>query len=308
MAWTEQCKIDFRQQVEHRKKQGQKIKAILRELSKGAGIPRGTLEEWLYYPDGRDRKNPVSSSSEPLRKPKLAKFNRSNDNIEWAKWTWNPVTGCKHGCSYCYARDFIRRFPNMYPKGFEPHFWEQRLKAPHNTPLPKCDDIRERSVFVCSMADLFGEWVPEEWIHAVLEQVKATPQWNFLFLTKNPKRLLEIRWPENAWVGATVDKQKRVESTEHVFREFAKREAMEGTPRVRFLSCEPLRGRLEFTDLMLFHWIIIGAQSKTSKMSKMQPEREWVESLICDAMKSRVPIYCKPNLRAGIKEYPQTVE
>ena len=29
MAWTEQCKIDFRQQVEHRKKQGQKIKARL---------------------------------------------------------------------------------------------------------------------------------------------------------------------------------------------------------------------------------------------------------------------------------------
>jgi ParB family chromosome partitioning protein len=23
------------------------------------------------------------------------KFNRTNDNIKWALWTWNPITGCK---------------------------------------------------------------------------------------------------------------------------------------------------------------------------------------------------------------------
>lgn len=30
--------------------------------------------------------------------------------IEWATMTWNPVTGCKHGCEYCYARRIARRF------------------------------------------------------------------------------------------------------------------------------------------------------------------------------------------------------
>ena len=41
-------------------------------------------------------------------------YNRqSNDNeesignIEWAKWSWNPVSGCKHDCPYCYARDTV---------------------------------------------------------------------------------------------------------------------------------------------------------------------------------------------------------
>lgn len=24
--------------------------------------------------------------------------------IDWCDSTWNPVTGCLHGCAYCYAR------------------------------------------------------------------------------------------------------------------------------------------------------------------------------------------------------------
>lgn len=30
--------------------------------------------------------------------------------IEWCSHTWNPVTGCFHGCPYCYARGIARRF------------------------------------------------------------------------------------------------------------------------------------------------------------------------------------------------------
>lgn len=43
-----------------------------------------------------------SSNVEPV-KPQT--FNQVNDNIGWAKWSWNPVTGCLHNCDYCYARD-----------------------------------------------------------------------------------------------------------------------------------------------------------------------------------------------------------
>ncbi|RHO54244.1 DUF5131 family protein [Ruminococcaceae bacterium AM07-15] len=30
--------------------------------------------------------------------------------IDWATMSWNPVTGCRHGCPYCYARRTAHRF------------------------------------------------------------------------------------------------------------------------------------------------------------------------------------------------------
>lgn len=37
-------------------------------------------------------------------------MNLHKSKIEWCTHTWNPVTGCRNGCSYCYARRFIDRF------------------------------------------------------------------------------------------------------------------------------------------------------------------------------------------------------
>lgn len=220
-------------------------------------------------------------------------FNETNENIEWAKWTWNPVTGCKHGCKYCYARDIANRF---YKEKFEPTFRERRLSAPRNTPTPKSKHVGDRNVFVCSMADLFGEWVPQNWIDDVLAQVDMHRQWNFLFLTKNPKRLVEIDWPPNAWVGTTIDCQKRVGPAEEAFANIK--------ATVKFVSCEPLLEELEFNNLSVFDWIIIGSQSRSSNQAAKQPDPTWVLSLLNHAQIAGCKTYCKPNLKALIKEYP----
>src|SRR6516164_3575401 len=103
-------------------------------------------------------KDDVNASLFADEKPKnaanasLATFNQVNDNIGWAKWSWNPVTGCLHNCDYCYARDIANRF---YPEKFEPTFHPERLDAPANTHVPKYagDDPAWRRVFTCSMAD-----------------------------------------------------------------------------------------------------------------------------------------------------------
>ncbi len=230
---------------------------------------------------------------EPERK---SQFNRPNDNIEWAHWSWNPVTGCKYGCEYCYAKDIANRF---FKEGFEPTYRPERLSAPINTTFPEeaaKTDIGEKNVFVCSMADLFGEWAPTEWINAVLESVTNAPQWNFLFLTKNPKRLLDFSFPDNAWVGTTVDKQFRVPIAEDVFKNV--------DARVKFLSCEPMSEELTFSDLSMFDWVIIGGRSKNSNGPASQPEWAWVEKLFNAARRDRVKVYFKPNLTVRPREYP----
>jgi len=230
---------------------------------------------------------------------KKSKFNLTNDNIEWARYTWNPVTGClgpdgKGVCSYCYARDISMRFYHT----FEPTFIPERLHAPQNTKVPQnaIEEPGYKNVFVCSMADLFGDWVDKTWIERVMLAVTEAPQWTFIFLTKNPKRLLDTTWPENAWVGTTVDVQARVEKACEVFRDLE--------APVKFLSCEPLLEPLEFNDLSMFDWMIIGGQSEVSSSPAFQPDWMWVESLLIQARKFGLKVYFKPNLESRPKEFP----
>jgi len=221
-------------------------------------------------------------------------FNKTNDSIEWALWTWNPVTGCKHGCQYCYARDIANRF---YKEKFEPTFRPERLAAPKNTKVPKDATTGEKNVFVVSMGDLFGNWVPEDWIEQILNSAKTNPQWNFLFLTKNPIRLLEFKFPSNSWVGTTIDTQARVQNAMDVFSKLK--------APVKFFSCEPLQEELTFKSLKMIDWIIIGGKSKSSGEPAEQPKWEWVEKLQFQARKDNVKIYFKPNLQTRPKEYPE---
>ncbi|MBU4357352.1 MAG: phage Gp37/Gp68 family protein [Proteobacteria bacterium] len=228
-------------------------------------------------------------------------FNRTNDNVEWACWTWNPVTGCKHGCSYCYARDIAARFykPEI---GFNPHFYPERLSAPKNTPIPKSDDKGEHNVFTVSMGDLFGDWVSQEWINAVFKAIQGAPEWNFLLLTKNPKRYLTLDFPENVWVGATADTQARADKALKVFSAL---HAAGKRPRVLFLSMEPLSERILLPPKSALDWIIIGGQSQPGNLPTIQPEWEWVESLLIQAKTFGCRRYFKPNLTVVPKEYPE---
>ena len=235
--------------------------------------------------------------SEPAKKTKST-FNLTNDNIEWAKWTWNPVTGCLHGCEYCYARSINARFSN---DGFKPAFHPERLSAPFNTKIPGNIDVSKdpgyKNVFVCSMADLFGEWVDPEWIGEVLDKVEESPQWNFLFLTKNPERLTTYQWPDNAWVGTTVDTQARVQKAVDAFKNI--------NAKVKFLSCEPMLEPLDFHwRLDVFNWMIIGGKSVDGNRPPEQPKWSWVEPLINQARAAKCKIYFKPNLTVRPKEYP----
>ena len=243
-----------------------------------------------------------------------SQFNSTNEMVDWAWWTWNPVTGCWHGCPYCYARDIANRF---YETKFEPTFYPNRLHAPQNMKPMSSERIKTeakkrrikledahvfaRNVFTCSMSDLFGRWVPEDWIFQVFQAVKSSPEWNFLFLTKFPQRLQEINdklggFPDNVWVGTTVDTQSRVALAEKSFRNIQ--------AKVKWLSIEPMLEPLNFESLDMFDLIAIGGQSRTTKEPEFQPEWVWVEALVRQARESNTSVYFKENLKARPKELP----
>jgi len=254
-----------------------------------------TVEEWTAL--GTPQKKALLAAEESDKK-----FNPQGDNvgIEWALWSWNPVTGCLHNCPYCYARDIATtgQTAGAFPNGFAPTFVPSRLAAPRNTTFPRAkaaEWMGHKNVFVCSMADLFGRWVPKEWINAVLKATADAPRWNFLFLTKFPQRMAEFTFPDNAWVGTTVDCQARVANAEKAFRKIR--------AGVKWLSCEPLIEPLRFADIGAFDWLVIGGASRSHQTPEWRPPRSWVNDIEAAADAVGVRVYEKDNLLERRREY-----
>ena len=242
-----------------------------------------------------------------------------NTKIDWCDSTWNPVSGCLHSCEYCYARRIAERFggypsdeklheldvPQMishrndeggwnpwykcaYPFSFSPTFCRYKLDEPQKWKKP-------RNIFVCSMADLFGEWVPDEWIREVIAACDAAPQHRYLFLTKNPARYMELvangiitKDQPNFWFGSTAT------TPEMPF--FWHNELN------TFVSIEPILA--PFKDLTddgidpasKVKWIIVGAETGNRK-NKVAPRKAWVDEIVRAAKKAGTPVFMKDSLR-----------
>ena len=261
--------------------------------------------------------------------------------IDWADASWNPVTGCLHGCEYCYARRIAERFGSKqkpesiersvlnapmrctdlysymrmagisrgkvqpYPFDFSPTFHRYKLDEPQKWKKP-------RNIFVCSMADLFGDWVPDEWIDAVISSTQSALQHRYLFLTKNPKRYddwLErfeegrakgIEEVANCWFGASASTNKELDRANE--------------SRAQWLSIEPIRERIatdenQFMEVNPYigyeqkrwEWVVIGAETGNSK-HKIVPKREWVEEIVKVCKEYGTPVFMKESLRGLMGE------
>lgn len=261
-------------------------------------------------------------------------MNRSK--IEWCDHTWNPVTGCRHNCSYCYARRMTARFAGdirlnkmakkdytrvsaadkgedlyvldvpmlnetgnqlVYPFGFEPTLHKYRMDYPGKLKMGN-------NIFVGAMADVFGNWVPDEWIREIFDTCRKHSIHNYLFLTKNPERYERIDSAgilpseKNMWYGSTLSRPEDkcfISNTHNTF-----------------WSIEPIFApfRLWEKDEFSPDWIIIGAETGRQK-KRVIPQKEWIEDIAEWCEKSKIPVFMKDSLISVVgpdnmrREYPE---
>ena len=205
--------------------------------------------------------------------------------IEWTDRTWNPVTGCTKistGCAHCYAEIMANRLCAMgvkkYANKFSPTLHEDVLDEPLKWKHP-------HTIFVCSMADLFHDFVPFSFIDNIMDTIRQTEHHRYQILTKRASRMAEYfattDIPKNVWLGVTV------ESPSEISRIDSLRE-LDAT--IRFLSCEPLIDDLGEINLTNIDWVIVGGESGVSARP-MKPK--WVRSILQQADHQGVAFFFK---------------
>jgi protein gp37 len=224
--------------------------------------------------------------------------------IEWTNYTWNPVGGCKHGCRWqmpdgsiaeCYAETVAERVAqNSYPHGFEHHYWRPEL-------LPEPLQLKTPArIFLDSMSDLMGAWVPDVHVESVLDICRQAHWHSFQLLTKNAPRLLKFKFPPNVWVGVSAPpttmfgRRLSLEQQKRMLDRMLSVLKSVDVP-VRWMSIEPLSfdiaPLLKNSDLQ---WAIIGAATNGAKA--YQPKREWVENVLNVLDQQHTKVFFKGNL------------
>jgi len=229
--------------------------------------------------------------------------------------TWNPIIGCRNNCPYCYARKIATRFTGtkMYPNGFSPTFFPERLRIPYKKKKP-C------MFFVCSMGELFGN--PYSWVSQVFKIINKNPQHTFVILTKN---IIDseiwflnqtLTCYLNVWFGVSVDGiytpriyggSGKLKPDYYLWLKHAistlRKIKRSGKIGKAIVSFEPLLAPVAssvISDLAEFcDWFIIGAQTNPNR----QPGKQWVESIVKIARLCNIPVFIKDNL-----EWPEKIQ
>lgn len=210
-----------------------------------------------------------------------------NSKIEWTTHTFNPWWGCTKvaaGCTHCYAESFSKRTgrakwgENGTRQITSPANWRDPIKW-----NKAAEEAGERHrVFCASMSDVFEDWsgpvmsfgrqpiylnrqlrassgeadraTLDDVRHRLFELIDATPNLDWLLLTKRPENIRRMwcglledfgtgkatSFRKNVWLGTSIATQADADRNIPLLLE------CRDLAPVLFLSCEPL---VEAVDL-----------------------------------------------------------
>lgn len=194
--------------------------------------------------------------------------------------------------------------PLVYPFGFAPTLHRYRMDIPEKLKMGN-------NIFVGAMSDMFGSWVPDEWIEEIMKICVRYPVHNYLFLTKNPGRYWELEEKgllpaaENMWYGFSYTSNE------------SQGWASKYGDKNNFVSVEPLLEDLRLFDEYVLckaaRWVIIGAETGRGK-TKVIPKAEWIDRILGHCDRFRIPVFMKDSLIPIIgegnmrREFPQQLQ
>lgn len=188
----------------------------------------------------------------------------------------NLVIGCTIGCSYCYARNNVRRF-HMIDDFEKPEYFPRKLRL--------MEKKRPQNFLLTGMSD-FSLWEPE-WREEIFSKMSQNPQHQYLFLTKRPEMIQFSTALDNAWFGVTVTASKEKERIQ------ALREHIQGGHY--HVTFEPMFDNIGDVDLSGVEWVVIGTETGRRK-NKSVSRPEWVWNLTDQAKALGIPVFMKEDL------------
>lgn len=181
--------------------------------------------------------------------------------IEWTDSTFNPWIGCTKiapACDHCYAADMAKRYGwvewgNAPRKRTSAALWRNPMKWQRGAEAFFAEHGRRRRVFCASLADVFDNQVPTEWRDDLWRVIEATPDLDWLLLTKRPQnieKMLPIApfWDGikgHVWLGTTIEDQKHASQNVPFL--------LKHDAAVRFVSVEPMLGPIDLRHVWPDH-------------------------------------------------------
>ena len=220
----------------------------------------------------------------------------NNTGIEWADFSFNPITGCtaaSEGCANCYANAVADRFwgeRKFSDVQFHPERLADAIKL--NNKIKKGNGLYKTGktpiVFLGSMTDLFQDRVYENWLDQIFDVVSQCSLINFLALTKRPegmRRYFDNRDEvlPNLWLGTTIENQRVADRLPILATTVG---------AVKFLSVEPLLGEVNLEEKYLkqIDWVIVGGESGKGAR---KCDIKWIKSIVNQCHNVGVPVFVK---------------